>query len=58
MASNDSQIDKPQRGCPKIAELLDVNTNMGTQSIKSERALSMIQKPFNNQNNEIFYSVF
>ena len=45
MASNDSQIDKPQRGCPKIAELLDVNTNMGTQSIKSERALSMIQKP-------------
>ena len=26
MASSDSQIDKPQRGCPKRAELPDVNT--------------------------------
>ena len=26
MTSSDSQIDKPQRGCPKRAELLVVNT--------------------------------
>ena len=38
MASRDSQIDKPQRGCPKRAELLDVNINTGAQSINTERA--------------------
>ena len=38
MASNDSQIDKPQRGRPKRAELLDVNINTGMQSINTERA--------------------
>ena len=38
MASSDSQIDKPQRGRPKRAELADVNTNTGAQSINSERA--------------------
>ena len=38
MASSDSQINKPQRGRPKRAELLDVNINTGTQSINSERA--------------------
>ena len=36
MASCDSQIDKPQRGRPKRAELPDVNINTGAQSINSE----------------------
>ena len=32
MADSDNQIDKPQRGRPKRAELLpDVNVNTGTQ---------------------------
>ena len=35
MASSDSQIDKPQRGRPKRAELPDVNINTGVQSINS-----------------------
>ena len=39
MTSSDSQIDKPQRGRPKRAELPDVNTNTGTQNINTERAL-------------------
>ena len=38
MASSDCQIDKPQHGCPKRAELLDVNINTGVQSINTERA--------------------
>ena len=38
MTSSDSQIDKPQRGCPKRAELPDVNINTGAQSINTERA--------------------
>ena len=38
MASSDSQIDNPQRGCPKRAELPDVNINTGAQSIKTEKA--------------------
>ena len=38
MASSDSQIDKPQRGCPKRTEPPDVNINTGTQSINTERA--------------------
>ena len=33
MASSDNQIDKPQRGRPKKAELPDVNINTGAQSI-------------------------
>ena len=37
MASRNSQIDKPQRGCPKRAELPDVNINTGAQSINTER---------------------
>ena len=37
MASSDSQIDKPQRGLPKRAELLDENINTGAQSINTER---------------------
>ena len=37
MASSDSQIDKPQRGRPKRAELPDVNRNTGAQSINTER---------------------
>ena len=32
----DSQIDKPQRGRPKRAELPDVKINMGAQSINTE----------------------
>ena len=35
MASRDSQIDKPQRGHPKRAELLDVNINTGAQTMGS-----------------------
>ena len=38
MASSDSQIDKPQCGRPKRAELPDVNINTGVQSINTERA--------------------
>ena len=38
MASSDSQIDEPQGGRPKRAELPDVNTNTGVQSINTERA--------------------
>ena len=38
MASSNSQIDKPQRGRPKRAELPDVNINTGAQSIDTERA--------------------
>ena len=34
MARGNSQIDKPQRGHPKRAELPDVNINTGVQSIK------------------------
>ena len=34
MSSSDSQIDKPQRGRPKRAELPDVDINTGAQSIK------------------------
>ena len=38
MASSDSQINKPQHGRPKRAELLGVNINTGVQSINTERA--------------------
>ena len=38
MASSDSQFNKPQRGCPKKAELPDVNINTGVQSLNTERA--------------------
>ena len=44
MASSDSQINKPQRGCPKRAELLDVNINTGAQSINTERASLRLKK--------------
>ena len=44
MASNDSQIDTPQRGRPKRAELPDVNINTGVQSINTE-SLFNIQYP-------------
>ena len=37
MASSDSQINNPQRGHPKRAELPDVNINTGAQSINTER---------------------
>ena len=40
MASSDSQVDKPQRGRPKRAELPDVNINTGAQSINTESLLS------------------
>ena len=36
MASSNSQIDKPQRGHPKRAELPDININTGVQSINTE----------------------
>ena len=38
MASSDSQIDKPQHGRPKRAELPNVNINTGVQSVDTERA--------------------
>ena len=38
MTSSASQIDKPQRGRPKRAELPDVNINTGAQSINRVRA--------------------
>ena len=39
MASNNSHIDKPQRGRPKRAELPDVNMSTGAaQSIYAKRA--------------------
>ena len=39
MVSSDSQIDKPQRGRPKRAELPDVNINTSAQSINTEMSL-------------------
>ena len=45
-ASSDSQIDKPQRGCPKRAELPDININTGAQSINTERAFLRYQNLF------------
>ena len=38
MESSDSQINKSQCGCPKKAELPDVNINTGVQSMNTERA--------------------
>ena len=38
VVSSNTQIDKPQRGCPKRAELPDVNINTGAKSINSEKA--------------------
>ena len=40
MASCDSQIDKPQRGRSKRAELLEININTGAQSIDTESLFS------------------
>ena len=40
MASSDSQIDKPQRGRPKSAEILDVNINTGAQSINTDALIN------------------
>ena len=37
MARSDSQLDEPQRGCPKRAELPDVNIDTGAQSINTDR---------------------
>ena len=39
MASSDSQIDKPQCGCPRRAELPDANINTGMQSIHTKSFL-------------------
>ena len=36
MASGNSQINKPQCGCPKRAKLPDININTGVQSINTE----------------------
>ena len=44
MTSSESQIDKPQRGRPKRAELPDVNINTGTQSINTESFFKVILK--------------
>ena len=38
MANSDVQINKPERGRPKRAELSVVNINTGVQSINTERA--------------------
>ena len=45
MASSDSQIDKPQRGLPKRAELPDANINTGAQSINTERTSLSLALP-------------
>ena len=37
MASRNSQIDKPQRGRPKRAELPNVNINTGAESINTDK---------------------
>ena len=52
--STDSQIDKPQRGCPKRAELLDVNINTGAQSINTESLFnrSVLYQKQNKQTNK------
>ena len=44
MTSSDSQIDKPQRGRPKRAELPDVNINTGVQSINTERTTLTVRE--------------
>ena len=44
MTSSDSQIDKPQRGYPKRAELPDVNINTGVQSINTERTSLIVRE--------------
>ena len=41
MGSSGSQIDKPQRGRPKRAELSDVNINRGAQSILNTKRASL-----------------
>ena len=41
MTSSDSQIDKPQPGRPKRAELPDVTINTGAQSINTESLFSL-----------------
>ena len=38
MSSSDIQIDEPQRGRPKRAELPDVNINTCAQSIGTRKA--------------------
>ena len=49
MASRDSQIDKPQRGCPKRAELPDVNKTQARKALlrkpltKYELQLELVQ---------------
>ena len=46
MASSDSQINKPQHGRPKRAELLDVNINTGAQAlINTESILNNLCDP-------------
>ena len=47
MASSDSQIAKPQRGCPKRAEQLGVNINTGVQSINTERVSLQMSCTYN-----------
>ena len=42
MAGSNSQIDKPQYGRPKRAELLYVNINSGAQIINIKRASLML----------------
>ena len=46
IASSDSQIDKPQRGRPKIAEPPDVNINTGAQSINTESVFNLERVSF------------
>ena len=45
MASSNHQIDKPQCGHPKRAELPDVNINAGMQSINTENFFKRIETP-------------
>ena len=49
MVSSDSQINKPQCGLPKRAELPDININTGAQSINTESLFKQTNKQTNKQ---------
>ena len=53
MASSDSQIDKPQCGHSKWAELPIVNINTAVQSIDTESLFKQKHKQYNNNNSNI-----
>ena len=58
MASSDSQIDKPQCGCPRRAELPDVNINTGMHSIHTKSFLFSALSSNSDKRQLIFYLFF